>query len=94
MRTSATSSVNVVTPGSSTRRSRSHATAAQNNARGPSPLVHTSASSQPASSSRADANEAYPYVAAISAWCSNRVARRSRYRFRHDGSATPICSAT
>jgi hypothetical protein len=52
-RTEATSRARVVTPGNSTRRSRSQPTEASNNAFGPSPVVQARASTQPRSSASA-----------------------------------------
>lgn len=58
-RTEATSRANVVTPGSSTRASRSHPTAASNNTFGPSPVVQARASTHARSSASAPANSVY-----------------------------------
>lgn len=59
-RTDPTSRARRLTPGSSTRPSRSHPAAASNNAFGPSPVVHARASSQTASSSRISAKSRHP----------------------------------
>lgn len=92
-RTDATSRVNVVTPGSSTRRSRSHPTAASNSAFGPSPVVQARASTHTLSSASAPANSWYSRTRRNSRTWSSRVFSRSPYVFRTDASAMSSCLA-
>ena len=62
----ATSRVKVVTPGSSTSRSRSHPTASVKIAFGPSPDVHDLAATQARNSFSAAVNSFSPYTRRIS----------------------------
>jgi len=65
-RTRATSRASVVTPGSSTRRSRSQATASVKIAVGPSPVVHARASTHATSAASTSAKSVRPSVRWIS----------------------------
>ena len=93
-RTRATSRTSVVTPGSSTFRSRSQVIASRKIAFGPSPDVHARAATHPASSASASAKSRSPYFRRISCWWSDFVFTRSVYRFTTAGSAMPSCPAT
>ncbi len=93
-RTRATSRTSVVTPGSSTFRSRSQVIASRKIAFGPSPDVHARAATHSVSSASASAKSRSPYFRRISCWWSDFVFARSVYRFTTAGLAMPSCPAT
>lgn len=92
-RTDATSLASVVTPGSSTRRSRSHPTAASNSAFGPSPVVQARASTHVRSSGSTSANSRYSSSRRSSRTWSSRVFSRSPYASSTEASSMSSCSA-
>ncbi len=91
--TDATSRASRVTPGSSTRRSRSQPTAASKSAFGPSPVVRARASSHSISSPRTSAKSRQPPSCWISPACERAVPSRSPYSASTEASAIPSCSA-